>query len=166
MRATNTPGRARISAQQHRFRGVAGPKFRADHVGSLLRPDALARARSEHVEAGRLHGGPELREIEDREIADAIAMQEDIGLPAVTDGEFRRSFWHYDFLDGLRGFDVVHRPDARGMQFSGSMAITPKSGHRTMTASATAENRGCQAGCQFAAFAGIAASVEVSTRKT
>ncbi len=62
----------------------------------------------------------ELRTIEDDAIRNAVAMQEATGLGLVTDGEFRRSFWHYDFLDGLTGLDVVYRPDQGGVQFSGS----------------------------------------------
>ncbi len=79
------------------------PPFRADHVGSLLRPPALkeARARRECEEIS-----PEaLRAIEDREIERAIRRQESVGLKAVTDGEFRRAFWNYDFLGGLDGLE-------------------------------------------------------------
>jgi len=82
-----------------------GPPFRADHVGSLLRPAALKAARAEHA-AGRLDAGA-LRAIEDRCIREAIARQEAIGLRAVTDGEYRRAFWHFDFLAGLDGIDLV-----------------------------------------------------------
>ncbi|MFT7649994.1 MAG: 5-methyltetrahydropteroyltriglutamate--homocysteine methyltransferase [Candidatus Poriferisodalaceae bacterium] len=110
---------------------MAGPKFRADHVGSLLRTNAVAQARAAHIEEGELHSGPELSELENREIKEAVAMQEDVGLPAVTDGEFRRSFWHYDFLDGLSGFDMMYRPTTTGARFAGSMAIKPF--HPTIT---------------------------------
>jgi len=80
------------------------PPFRADHVGSLLRPPDLQAARAEHA-AGRLP--PEaLRAIEDRCIERAIRMQEDIGLRAATDGEYRRAYWHYDFVGGLAGVEV------------------------------------------------------------
>lgn len=92
--------------------------FRADHVGSLLRPASVAEARRETLGPGDLYSR-DLRPVEDEAIAAAVAMQEDIGLPVVTDGEFRRSFWHYDFLDGLDGLAVVERPDAGGVQFSG-----------------------------------------------
>jgi methionine synthase II (cobalamin-independent) len=70
------------------------PPFRADHVGSLLRPPELLRARSE-FQAGRL-GPAGLREIEDRAIRDVVRRQEQTGLRAATDGEFRRDSWHQD----------------------------------------------------------------------
>ena len=83
-----------------------GPRFRVDHVGSLLRPRALAEARSRLLAEGQLHGGEALRAAEDTAIRSAVEMQAEVGLPVATDGEFRRSFWHYDFLDGLDGFRV------------------------------------------------------------
>ena len=94
------------------------PMFRADHVGSLLRPAAVAAARASMLGPGELNSAA-LKSIEDEAIAEAVAMQEEIGLPVVTDGEFRRSFWHYDFLDGLDGFAVVERPEEGGVKFSG-----------------------------------------------
>src|SRR5215472_370008 len=75
--------------------------FRADHVGSLLRPPELLRARSEH-QAGRLSAG-ELRRVEDEAIRDAARIQQEIGLQGVTDGEFRRGSWHMDFLYQIGG---------------------------------------------------------------
>jgi 5-methyltetrahydropteroyltriglutamate--homocysteine methyltransferase len=69
---------------------------RADHVGSLLRPAALTRARQAHA-AGTL-GSAELRETENAAILDAVRQQEAVGLSVVTDGEFRRAYWHLDFL--------------------------------------------------------------------
>jgi 5-methyltetrahydropteroyltriglutamate--homocysteine methyltransferase len=80
------------------------PPFRADHVGSLLRPDALkeARARRERGETTT----QELTAIEDREIAQVIRKQEEVGLRSVTDGEFRRAFWNYDFLGQLDGVEA------------------------------------------------------------
>src|SRR5262245_11438505 len=80
------------------------PPFRADHVGSLLRPPALKQARAAR-EAGEITLGA-LKEIEDREIAKVIARQEAIGLKSVTDGEFRRAFWNYDFLGALPGVEA------------------------------------------------------------
>jgi 5-methyltetrahydropteroyltriglutamate--homocysteine methyltransferase len=77
------------------------PPFRADHVGSLLRPPALLHARAEHA-AGRLDDAG-LRAVEDGAIRDAVAMQEEVGLAAVTDGEFRRTSWHMDFIYRLGG---------------------------------------------------------------
>ncbi len=77
------------------------PPFRADHVGSLLRPKALKDARAQR-ERGEIT--PEqLKVVEDREISAVIKKQEDVGLKAVTDGEFRRAFWNYDFLGALDG---------------------------------------------------------------
>jgi 5-methyltetrahydropteroyltriglutamate--homocysteine methyltransferase len=80
------------------------PPFRADHVGSLLRPAALKQARGAR-ERGEITAG-ELKEVEDYEIAKAIARQEAVGLQAVTDGEFRRAFWNYDFLGALDGVEA------------------------------------------------------------
>ncbi len=93
-------------------------RVRADHIGSLLRPAEVAAARAEVLGPGDLTA-PALAEVEDRAIADAVALQEDVGLPLVTDGEFRRSFWHYDFMDGLSGVEVQYLPDRAGVQFSG-----------------------------------------------
>src|ERR1700682_6234010 len=80
------------------------PPFRADHVGSLLRPAALKEARARRGR-GEI-GADELTVIEDREIANVIRKQEEIGLKSVTDGEFRRAFWNYDFLGRLDGVEA------------------------------------------------------------
>jgi 5-methyltetrahydropteroyltriglutamate--homocysteine methyltransferase len=80
------------------------PPFRADHVGSLLRPVALKQARAKR-ERGEI-SAEELSHIEDREIERVIRKQEDIGLRSVTDGEFRRAFWNYDFLGRLDGVEA------------------------------------------------------------
>src|SRR5215468_4451215 len=77
------------------------PPFRADHVGSLLRPAALKEARGSHAR-GEIDAAA-LKAVEDRAIAAAVAKQEAVGLQSVTDGEFRRSWWHLDFLWGLAG---------------------------------------------------------------
>ena len=77
------------------------PPFRADHVGSLLRPRSLVQARHD-VAAGRLDAA-RLRTVEDEAIRDVVALQEDIGLRAATDGEFRRTSWHMDFIYRLGG---------------------------------------------------------------
>jgi 5-methyltetrahydropteroyltriglutamate--homocysteine methyltransferase len=79
------------------------PPFRADHVGSLLRPAALKDARAKFAK-GEIDAGA-LKAVEDREIERVIKKQEDAGLQAVTDGEFRRSWWHLDFLWGLDGVE-------------------------------------------------------------
>jgi 5-methyltetrahydropteroyltriglutamate--homocysteine methyltransferase len=77
------------------------PPFRADHVGSLLRPADLLRARGEHAE-GTISAG-ELRAAEDDAIRDVVRMQRDVGLRSATDGEFRRTSWHMDFIYRLGG---------------------------------------------------------------
>jgi 5-methyltetrahydropteroyltriglutamate--homocysteine methyltransferase len=79
------------------------PPFRADHVGSLLRPAALKEAREKRAK-GEISAA-DLAAIEDREIERVIRKQEEVGLNAVTDGEFRRSWWHLDFLWGLDGIE-------------------------------------------------------------
>jgi len=79
------------------------PPFRADHVGSLLRPVALKKAREQRAKDEITPA--QLKEIEDREIERVIKKQEDVGLLSVTDGEFRRSWWHLDFLWGLDGIE-------------------------------------------------------------
>src|SRR4051812_30018053 len=94
------------------------PPFRADIVGSFLRPEAVRQARKAHFEDKTLSAAG-LKKAEDSAIVDVVAMQEAAGLKAVTDGEYRRSFWHYDFMDGLTGLDLVERPDAQGVQFHG-----------------------------------------------
>ncbi|HEU0057333.1 MAG TPA: hypothetical protein VFQ08_08750, partial [Gaiella sp.] len=81
------------------------PPFRADHVGSLLRPPALLRAR-EDAAAGRITA-EELRTVEDEAIAEAVSMQQEVGLQAVTDGEFRRGSWHMDFIYALDGISAA-----------------------------------------------------------
>jgi 5-methyltetrahydropteroyltriglutamate--homocysteine methyltransferase len=77
------------------------PPFRADHVGSLLRPQALKEAREKRAK-GQITPA-ELKTVEDLEIERVIKKQEEVGLQAITDGEFRRSWWHLDFLWGLDG---------------------------------------------------------------
>src|SRR5262245_27710342 len=77
------------------------PPFRADQVGSLLRPPELKQARSDFKEKKITR--ERLREVEDSCIRKAISLQEAAGMQAVTDGEFRRAFWHTDFLTGFDG---------------------------------------------------------------
>lgn len=81
------------------------PPFRADHVGSLLRPPELLRARDD-LAAGRIDAA-ELRRIEDQAIRDVVAAQRDVGLRSATDGEFRRESWHMDFIYQLGGMRQV-----------------------------------------------------------
>ena len=95
---------------------MKNPVYRADHVGSLLRTPAVADARKKHLEE-KLLSPAELSKIEDEAIQSLITMQEEVGLQAVTDGEQRRSFWHYDFMGMLDGFDLVERDE--GVQFAG-----------------------------------------------
>ena len=91
------------------------PPFRADHVGSLLRPAALKEARARHAR-GEIDAAA-LKAVEDRAIAAAIAKQEAVGLQSVTDGEFRRSWWHLDFLWGLAGTERTVMD--KGIAFAG-----------------------------------------------
>jgi 5-methyltetrahydropteroyltriglutamate--homocysteine methyltransferase len=91
------------------------PPFRADHVGSLLRPAALKEARAERAK-GEISAA-DLKAVEDREIERIIKKQEEVGLQAVTDGEFRRSWWHLDFLWGLDG--VERHAMEGGIAFAG-----------------------------------------------
>lgn len=89
--------------------------FRAEHVGSLLRPAKLKTARAQHV-AGEMTA-EQLAVEEDRAIREVIRRQEQAGLEDITDGEFRRSFWHLDFFSGLKGVEVYEA--AQGIQFKG-----------------------------------------------
>ncbi len=91
------------------------PPFRADHVGSLLRPAALKEARARAAK-GEISGA-QLKAVEDREILRAIKKQEEVGLKSITDGEFRRSWWHLDFLWGLDGAE--HYVMDQGIAFHG-----------------------------------------------
>src|SRR5512143_4077277 len=79
------------------------PPFRADHVGSLLRPATLKQARAQRAQGA--HDDAALKAVEDREIERVIKRQEEVGLQSITDGEFRRSWWHLDFLWGLDGIE-------------------------------------------------------------
>jgi 5-methyltetrahydropteroyltriglutamate--homocysteine methyltransferase len=98
------------------------PPFRADHVGSLLRPKVLQEARAKWKAGTLPHDA--LREIEDRCIATAIAKQEGIGLRAATDGEYRRAYWHYDFVAGLDGVEIYE--PAEKIQFHGGVPLAHK----------------------------------------
>jgi methionine synthase II (cobalamin-independent) len=91
----------------------AEPPFRADHVGSLLRPSALKQARAKQQKAG-------LKEVEDREITRVIEKQQSLGLQSATDGEFRRAMWHFDFLEGLDGVESFRAE--HGIAFKGGLA--------------------------------------------
>jgi 5-methyltetrahydropteroyltriglutamate--homocysteine methyltransferase len=91
----------------------SSPPYRADHVGSLLRPAELVAAREQHA-AGRLDHA-RLRAAEDRAIRDVVARQEEIGLQSATDGEFRRTTWHMDFIDSLAG--ITHADEEILVEF-------------------------------------------------
>lgn len=95
---------------------AARPPYRADHVGSLLRPQSVKDARRRHYEEKSIDA-EELKAVEDEAIRAVVRMQQNAGLPVVTDGEIRRSFWHYDFMGGLEGLDLEERDE--GVQFHG-----------------------------------------------
>jgi 5-methyltetrahydropteroyltriglutamate--homocysteine methyltransferase len=100
------------------------PPFRADHVGSFLRPKTVVDARAERAEGTLTPEG--LREVEDEAIAEVVRQQEDVGLQGITDGEFRRYMFHVDFLEQLDGVSVIegdflarfHRTDGTEIEFS------------------------------------------------
>src|SRR5256885_2835002 len=102
----------------------AAPPFRADQVGSLLRPAEIKKARAE-VERGEMSAG-ELRTIEDRCIREAVARQEALGLQVVTAGEYRRGWWNHDFLGKIDGVEI--ELDQQSYKFVGSddPRYTPK----------------------------------------
>jgi 5-methyltetrahydropteroyltriglutamate--homocysteine methyltransferase len=100
------------------------PPFRADHVGSLLRPPELRQARDNHA-AGKITAA-ELRAVEDEAITGAVALQQEVGLRSVTDGEFRRASWHMDFIYQIGGIGQV--PGHLVSQFrnaGGTIEFTP-----------------------------------------
>ena len=100
------------------------PPFRADQVGSLLRPVELKEARAQFL-TGAINGD-QLKIVEDKAILSLISKQEAVGLKAVTDGEFRREFWHFDFLGGLDGVELYE--SGEGIKFKGA-DTKPKSVH-------------------------------------
>jgi 5-methyltetrahydropteroyltriglutamate--homocysteine methyltransferase len=104
------------------------PPFRADHVGSLLRPLQLLEAREQHAE-GKIDDA-ELRAAEDDAIREVVKMQRDVGLQTATDGEFRRASWHMDFIYSLGGIGRAH--DNLKVQFrnpEGTIEFTPAALH-------------------------------------
>jgi 5-methyltetrahydropteroyltriglutamate--homocysteine methyltransferase len=112
--------------------------FRANHVGSLLRPPELRAARDQH-QRGEISAAA-LREVEDRCIRDAVKMQEDVGMQGITDGEFRRTLWHADFLSQIDGVKVVEgllpesarhfqNPDADVQRSPTQFVVTGKLAH-------------------------------------
>jgi 5-methyltetrahydropteroyltriglutamate--homocysteine methyltransferase len=104
------------------------PPFRADHVGSLLRPPELHAARADFA-AGKIDAEA-LRSVEDAAIADAVAMQEEVGLQSATDGEFRRATWHMDFIYQIGG--IGKAPGNLMVKFTGpkgNIEFTPPALH-------------------------------------
>jgi 5-methyltetrahydropteroyltriglutamate--homocysteine methyltransferase len=104
------------------------PPFRADHVGSLLRPKALLQAREDH-EAGKLDDET-LQRLEDEAIADVVKMQGEVGLKSATDGEFRRASWHMDFIYSIDG--ISKAPGHMSVKFhnaEGDIEFTPAALH-------------------------------------
>jgi 5-methyltetrahydropteroyltriglutamate--homocysteine methyltransferase len=100
------------------------PPFRADQVGSLLRPPVLLDARARFA-AGEINA-ERLRAVEDAAIKDVVAMQEDVGLQSATDGEFRRASWHMDFIYSLGG--ISKAPGNLAVKFrnaEGNIEFTP-----------------------------------------
>jgi 5-methyltetrahydropteroyltriglutamate--homocysteine methyltransferase len=98
------------------------PPFRADHVGSLLRPLALKEARARRGRGEMT--AEELRAVEDDAIRGAIAKQAEVGLRSATDGEFRRAMWHFDFLEQLAGVERFRA--AHGNVFHGGIETAPR----------------------------------------
>jgi 5-methyltetrahydropteroyltriglutamate--homocysteine methyltransferase len=105
------------------------PPFRADHVGSFLRPSALLQAR-EQFKAGQIPRAA-LRAAEDDAIRDIVQLQEDIGLQGVTDGEFRRTYFHVDFLERLAGVEVKGGIAVRFRGRAGTVDFAPPVMHVT-----------------------------------
>ncbi|MEA2878625.1 MAG: 5-methyltetrahydropteroyltriglutamate--homocysteine methyltransferase [Hyphomicrobiales bacterium] len=106
--------------------------YRADQVGSFLRSEPLKEARRKR-EKGQI-GAADLKKVEDTEIEKLIKTQEDIGMQLVTDGEYRRAWWHFDFLeglDGVKGYEAEHgiqfagvETKARGVKVTGKVGFT------------------------------------------
>ena len=94
--------------------------FTVDHVGSFLRPESIKEARQE-VAAGTLSQA-ELRKLEDQEIAKLVKEQKAVGIRGITDGEFRRGFWHIDFLENLNGVEGYVPEQGYNQQFHGKAA--------------------------------------------
>jgi len=106
----------------------SAPPFRADHVGSLLRPQQVLAARDGFA-AGRIDAA-QLRAVEDAAITQIVAMQADVGLQSATDGEFRRASWHMDFIYQLGG--ITKAPGNLAVKFrnaSGNIEFTPAALH-------------------------------------
>ena len=108
------------------------PPFRADHVGSFLRPKRLLEAREKKAN-GEITAA-ELRAVEDDAITEIVRFQEDVGLRSVTDGEFRRTYFHIDFLEQLGGVKTdipvtIRKPDGSEELAPPVMRVTGKVRH-------------------------------------
>ncbi|WP_280152202.1 5-methyltetrahydropteroyltriglutamate--homocysteine S-methyltransferase [Piscinibacter sp. XHJ-5] len=108
------------------------PPFRADHVGSFLRPAYLLQARDQAAKGEITR--EQLREVEDRAIAEVVKMQQDVGLQSITDGEFRRTYFHIDFLQQLGGVQTeepvtIRKPDGSEELAPPVMRVTGKVRH-------------------------------------
>ena len=108
------------------------PPFRADHVGSFLRPKYLLDARAQKA-AGQIDAA-QLRAVEDKAIAEIVQFQQDVGLQSITDGEFRRTYFHIDFLDQLGGVKTdipvtIVRPDGSEELAPPAMRVVDKVRH-------------------------------------
>ncbi len=100
------------------------PPFRADHVGSLLRPQRLLDARDKKKR--NEISAADLTRVEDDAIREAVKLQEEVGLEAITDGEFRRTFWHLDFLEQFQNVTVTPpRIKARFHTHEGDIEFAP-----------------------------------------
>ncbi len=93
--------------------------FRYDYVGSFLRPQALKDAKAAY-QAGKI-SQEELDKVINEEITKLVAKQKELGFHVITDGEFRRTFWHLDFMWGLEG--VAHEATGNGVQFNDELAV-------------------------------------------
>jgi 5-methyltetrahydropteroyltriglutamate--homocysteine methyltransferase len=127
------------------------PPFRADHVGSLLRPEALLKARAKlegdqyrTVSGSTLYA--ELKAIEDAAIRDAVAMQEAVGLSSITDGEFRRRSWYQDFVLALGGTSITFVDASRtislAMPFQDEGGVEKLPGHLVQVTGRLKRERG------------------------
>ncbi len=106
-----------LSGPRPAARPPAMAPFRAEHVGSLLRPPALARARA-RLRAGKI-GAAELQAVEDAEVAAAVRLQEEVGLRSISDGELRRSYFHLDFLTQIEGVETYTDPSGAHFRTAG-----------------------------------------------
>ncbi len=109
------------------------PPFRADHVGSFLRPKYLLDAREEFFVKKSI-GAEQLRSVEDKAIAEIVKFQQDVGLQSITDGEFRRTYFHIDFLDQLGGVKTdipvtIRKPDGSEELAPPTMRVVDKVRH-------------------------------------